>query len=206
MITSLTRMLIYVITDRRSRPDLHPEALIDAIVASGADMMQIREKDLEGGATLALARRAVQAGGAQVYVNGLVDVALAAGAAGVHLPADGVGAREIKRSWPGRLRVGVSAHTLDEARAAAEQGADFIAFGPVFDTPSKRRFGAPAGPRTLETVAREVQIPVFAIGGVDAARMKDIKHLPIAGVAVITAVVGAGDMKGAVSRLREAAL
>jgi len=199
-------MLIYVITDRRSRPDLQPEALIDAIVASGADMIQIREKDLAGGATLALARRAVQAGGAQVYVNGLVDVALASGAAGVHLPADGVGPDEVKRTWPGRLRVGVSAHTFAQARSAAERGADFIAFGPVFDTPSKRGFGAPVGPQALETVARGVEVPVFAIGGIDAARMKIIARLPIAGVAVIAAVVGDSDMKGAVSRLREAAL
>lgn len=199
-------MLIYVITDRRSRPDLQPEALIDAIVASGADMMQIREKDLASGATLALARRAVEARGARVYVNGLVDVALASGAAGVHLPADGVGPDDVKRAWPGRLEVGVSAHTLAAARAAAERGADFIAFGPVFDTPSKRGFGAPVGPQALEMVTKSVEVPVFAIGGIDAARMKSIAHLPIAGVAVIAAVVGAADMKGAVSRLREAAL
>ena len=199
-------MLIYVITDRLSRPDLLPEAMIDAVVHSGADMMQIREKDLGGGALLALARRAVQAKGAEVFVNGRIDVALASGAAGVHLPADGVGPRDVKQAWPGRLRVGVSAHTLDEARAAQSQGADFIAFGPVFDTPSKRRYGAPVGAQTLETVARSVALPVFAIGGIDAARMKSLARLPLAGVAVISAVVGAADMSAAVARLREAAL
>ncbi len=202
----MPRMLIYVIADRLSRPDLQPEAMIDAVAHSGADMMQIREKDLGGGALLGLARRAVQAEGAEVYVNGRVDVALAAGAAGVHLPADGVGPHDVKGAWHGSLRLGVSAHTLDEARAAQVNGADFIAFGPVFDTPSKRRFGAPVGPEALETVARAVKLPVFAIGGIDATTLERIARMPLAGVAVIAAVVSAADMKAAVARLREAAL
>lgn len=197
-------MLIYVITDRLSRPDLAPEAMIDAVVQSGADMMQIREKDLGAGALQTLARRAVQGGGPRVFVNGRVDVAVAAGAAGVHLPSDGVGADDVKRFWPG-LGVGVSAHGIEEARAAQRKGADFIAFGPVFDTPSKRRFGNPPGPVALEAVARAVDIPVLAIGGIDAANLGSIARLPIAGVAVIRAVVGQKDMKEAVARLRGAA-
>jgi thiamine-phosphate pyrophosphorylase len=199
-------MLIYVITDRLSRPDLPPEAMIDAVAQSGADMMQIREKDLGGGALLGLVRRAVQAQGAEVYVNGRIDVALASGAAGVHLPADGAGPGDVRGAWGARLKVGASTHTLDEARAAQAQGADFITFGPVFDTPSKRRFGAPVGPEALEAVLRAVSLPVFAIGGIDAARLRRMAPLPLAGVAVIGAVVSAADMREAVARLKEAAL
>ena len=199
-------MLIYVITDRTRRPDLTPETIIDAVADSGADMIQIREKDLGGLALLRLTRRAVASAHPGVFVNGRADVAMAASAAGVHLPSRGCPASDIRRAWPGRLRIGVSTHSLEEATGAERDGADFITFGPVFDTPSKRAFGAPVGIAALERVARSVRLPVLAIGGVDATRVRDLRSAGAAGAAVISAVITAPDMRRAVERLRDAAL
>ncbi|MFQ5720741.1 MAG: thiamine phosphate synthase [Acidobacteriota bacterium] len=198
------RMLIYVVTDRRARADLSAASLVSAVTCSGADMIQIREKDLPDGQLLDLARRAVAMGRAEVFVNGRADIALAAGASGVHLPADGVPVEAVKSTWPGRLRVGVSTHSLRQARRAADGGADFITFGPVFETESKKAYGPPVGVEALEAVVREVAVPVFAIGGILPARLGLISHVPLTGVAMISAVVGARDMGEAVSTIRAA--
>lgn len=202
-------MLIYVITDRRLRPDLSPEDLIDMLCRSGADMIQIREKDASTARLLAWTRRAVAAGGAggrpEVFVNGRADVALAAGARGVHLPADGLPVADATSRWARRLRVGVSVHSPGEARAAESAGAGFVTFGPVFETASKRAFGAPQGVGRLAEVVGAVRLPVFAIGGIDPSRMPDLAGLPLAGVAVISAVLSAPDAAVAVAGLRSAA-
>jgi len=199
-------MLIYVITDRRLRPDLELEALIDQVAGCGADMIQIREKDLTAAALLRCARRAVKpsSNGADVLVNGRADVALAAGAAGVHLPAAGVPAGAIRKSWGRALQIGVSTHSLQEAREAEAQGADFISFGPVFPTESKRVYGTPAGVSSLSKVVSAVRIPVFAIGGINVSTIGDLAGVPLAGISVVSAVVGHRDMAAATAGLREA--
>lgn len=157
-------MLIYVITDRRLRPDLDPLDLVERMARCGADMMQVREKDLDSASLLSLARRAVGAEGAEIYVNHRVDVALAAGARGVHLPADGLPEEVIATRWP-HLRRGRSTHGAREAIAAEAAGAHFITCGPVFDTPSKRPYGPPLGLQALREAAEAVRVPVIASGG-----------------------------------------
>ncbi len=199
-------MLIYVITDRRLRPDLDPASLVDEVAGSGADMMQIREKDLPAVDLLRLASRTALAGSSapDVFVNGRVDVALAAGAAGVHLPASGLPAGEVSAFWSERLRIGVSVHHVEEARDAESSGASFVAFGPVFDTPSKRRYGPPVGIAALEEVAAAVRIPVFAIGGINRSNIGQLRDVGIGGAAVISAVLLERDMAKAVGDLRAA--
>ena len=201
MVTSPARMLIYVVTDRRLRPDLTPEALVDEVARSGADMIQIREKDLPARSLLELAWCAA-ASPADVFVNGRPDIALTAGAEGVHLPAAGLPPERVKEAWGMRLRVGVSTHGLGEAVAAERSGADFITFGPVYETPSKGQYGPPLGIASLNETVETVGIPVFAIGGIDAARAGEVAGTGAAGVAVISSVVGSRNMKEAVARLR----
>jgi len=197
-------MLIYAISDRRLRPDLAAEELIEAMAGSGADRIQIREKDLPARRVLDLVRRAVASQAAPVFVNGRVDVALCGGARGVHLPASGIPVEEVRRLWGDRLEMGVSTHGLEEARRAERSGADYILFGPVFDTESKRRYGAPQGTDRLARVAASVGIPVYAVGGITAANAGGLAGTGIAGVAMISAIVGAADMSRAVEDLREA--
>jgi thiamine-phosphate pyrophosphorylase len=131
------------------------------LIGDGIDMIQIREKDLEAAELLDLAGKIValaRGTHTRVLVNDRLDVALAAGAHGVHLPSDGLPAHLVR---PLIDLVGVSTHTIDDVRSAERDGADFVVFGPVFDTPGKR----PIGLNALKDACRAVRIPVLAIGG-----------------------------------------
>jgi thiamine-phosphate pyrophosphorylase len=207
--------IICYVTDRKSLAESESGAgvlgRIHTAIAAGVDWVQIREKDLSGRELLGLAREAVAAGvGARVIVNDRVDVALAAGAAGVHLGRESLGARDVVR-WcragnaPADFLVGVSCHSLEEAREAEGAGAAYVFFGPVFDTPSKRGMGEPQGVARLREICRSVAIPVLAIGGVSEENSGDCVRAGAAGIAAIRmfqdarAVTG---IKDAVERLR----
>src|SRR5450759_3996952 len=140
-------MLRYYITDRRAAGGI--ESLLRCIQAASADYIQIREKDLSAKALLDLTRRAVAITKIPILVNGRADIALAAGAQGVHLPGGSIAPRELRRlAGFGAGLIAVSCHTLDEVRAAEAEGADFAVFGPIFTTPGK---GSPVG---LDALAR----------------------------------------------------
>ena len=198
-------MLLYAITDRRSRPDLQPEEMVDRLVRSGADMIQIREKDLSPRLLLPLVARAVAARSAEVFVNARADVALGAGAGGVHLPSAGLPVALVKARFGDSLRVGASTHSLEGALAAQAAGADLVVFGPVYETESKRTYGPPLGVARLAEVVAALHIPVFAIGGIDETHMPELVRARVAGAAVISAILRAPDMARAVSRLRAGA-
>lgn len=155
-------MLRYYITDRRAAGGIEP--LLRCIQAASADYIQIREKDLSAKALLDLTRRAVAITKIPILVNGRADIALAAGARGVHLPGGSIAPRELRRMTAGLIAV--SCHTLDEVRAAEAEGADFAVFGPIFATPGK---GSPVGLDALARAAASVRIPVLALGGVTTA-------------------------------------
>jgi len=169
--------------------------LRDAIrnaIAAGADWIQIREKDLEARWLTELARFAVaesRAQGARVFVNDRLDVLLAAGAAGVHLGEKSLPVEEVAawRNSTGRrdFQIGVSCHSLESARAAERAGADYIFFGPVFETPSKMAFGPPQGAKRLKEICASVNIPVLAIGGVNLENARACIEAGAAGVAAI---------------------
>jgi thiamine-phosphate pyrophosphorylase len=155
-------------------------------------LVQIREKDLDARSLVELARFAVaetREAGVRVFINDRLDVALAAGAAGVHLgekslPLEAV--IEWRRST-GRsdFQVGVSCHSLESARVAEQGGADYIFFGPVYATPSKAAFGAPQGIERLRVVCRSVEIPVLAIGGINLENAGACVEAGAAGIAAI---------------------
>jgi len=192
-------------------------ARIQAAVAAGVDSVQIREKDLAARELLALSRTAVRAAeetgtaNARVIVNDRLDVALAAGAAGVHLGGESLPAREAAR-WcrsgnaPADFLIGVSCHATEEAREAEDFGASYIFFGPVFDTPAKRRFGPPQGIAKLAEVCRAVRIPVIAIGGITEKNGPECFRAGAAGVAAIRLFQEADDaaeLKRAIERLHD---
>ncbi len=138
-----------------------------ALAAAGVDGLQLREKHLDDLDQCQLARsaRAAFPPPAVLLVNGRADVALAAGAAGVHLPADGVPAGAVRTHFGSGLLIGVSTHRLEEVERARRDGADYVVFGPVYPTPAKAGHGAPAGTRALARAAA-LGIPVYALGGV----------------------------------------
>ncbi|HYL47388.1 MAG TPA: thiamine phosphate synthase [Candidatus Limnocylindrales bacterium] len=186
--------VVCYVTDRKA---LRPEAPLQNVAekirfaaAAGANWVQIREKDLSARELLQLAQGAVQSGGARIVVNDRLDVALAAGAAGVHLGRASVQAADVVR-WcragnaPQGFLIGVSCHRFEEVQEAETSGADYAFFGPVFVTPSKRPFGAPQGIARLGEVCRAVGIPVLAIGGVEEENAISCIRAGAAGVAAI---------------------
>ncbi|HVF42602.1 MAG TPA: thiamine phosphate synthase [Pyrinomonadaceae bacterium] len=163
----------------------HVELAVEARVS----LVQIREKDLTARALFELASRAaalVRGSGTRVVLNDRADVARAAGCDGVHLTTRSLEARVVRRAFGEEFLIGVSAHTLEEARAGVEGGADFAVFGPVFDTPSKRAYGPPVGLGSLEEAARALSpFPLVALGGVDETNAGACFEAGAEGVAAI---------------------
>jgi thiamine-phosphate pyrophosphorylase len=172
----------------------------------GARAVQLREPGLAGKALLDLAealRGVFPAGDGTVVVNDRADVALAAGADGVHLGFRSIPVPEARRLFRSGT-IGVSVHDPQEARRAIEEGADYLVFGPVFETPSKRGKLEPRGLAALSEVAKASPVPVLAIGGIDASRARRCAEAGAFGVACIRALFARGDPRGAARAILEA--
>ena len=143
---------------------------VSAAISAGIDLIQIREKRMTARTLFQLTRQSVgltRGTVTRVLVNDRADIAAAAGAAGVHLTTRSIDAATIRRIFGSDFVIGVSTHSVDEARSAKEAGADFIVFGPVFDTSSKREYGAPVGVEELSNVTGKIgDFPMLALGGV----------------------------------------
>jgi thiamine-phosphate pyrophosphorylase len=196
--------VVHLITDRALEPD--PSARAAAALAGippGRVAVHLREKDLGGAALLALARAlaaACHACGQLLLVNDRLDVALAAGADGVHLPSAGVPPADARRLLGPAALVGVSCHSADDVRRARDGGASYATFGPIYDTPSKRAFGAPHGVAALREAAR-LGLPLVALGGLGPDRVAEVRAAGAAGVAAIRAWLAAPDPAAAVRAL-----
>ncbi|HYS80874.1 MAG TPA: thiamine phosphate synthase [Anaeromyxobacteraceae bacterium] len=192
---------LHLVTDRRFVPDLG-QAVTLALrnLPPGAAAVHLREKDLGGRELLALAREVgarCRAAGQLFLVNDRLDVALACGADGAHLPSAGVPPGEARRLLgPGRL-VGVSCHGAEDVRRAREGGADFATFGPLHATPSKLAYGPPLGLGALGRAA-QLGIPLVALGGIDALNAAKARMSGAHGVGVIRAWLGVPDPGAAV--------
>ena len=149
------------------------------------DWVQVRDKDLPARELIAVVRRAMSRVG-KVLVNSRVDVALAAGAAGVHLPSGSIAPSEWRRITPAGFLIGVSCHSLEDVVLAEQEGADYVVFGPVFDPLSKAPDLPARGLDELGRVARAVRIPVLALGGITWENAADCVAGGAAGVAGIT--------------------
>jgi thiamine-phosphate pyrophosphorylase len=196
---------LYLITDRRAARMPLPEAVRRAL-EGGVRAVQLREKDLPVRELLALARelRALtREFNAQLFINDRVDVAIAAGADGVHLGQQSMPASAARKAAGSRLLIGVSTHSPAEARAAQAEGADFITFGPVYDTPSKAHYGQPLGLVAVRDVKKDVALPVLAIGGIRSGNLLPVLSAGADGVAVISAILSAEDITKAAAALNK---
>ena len=196
--------VVHLITDRALAPDLASRAAAAlAGLPPGTAAIHLREKDLGGRDLLVLARTLAgvcRAHRQVLLVNDRLDVAVAAGADGVHLPSAGVPPAEARRLLgPGAL-VGVSCHSTADVSRALAGGASYATFSPIHDTPSKRPYGPPLGVAALRDAAR-LGLPLVALGGIDAPRAAEARTAGAAGVAAIRAWLVGGDPAGAVRAL-----
>jgi thiamine-phosphate pyrophosphorylase len=187
---------LYGIADTAFRRDLPLLDKIQAFISAGVGIVQVRAKGDSGRQILASTRQAVALGrqaGIRVVLNDRPDLAKLAQADGVHLGHEDLPVGEV-RAWLGPdFLIGATVRTLDEARAAAAAGADYVGFGPIFGTTTKSVGVAPRGLAMLAEVVRGSPIPVIAIGGIDLDRIGSVAATGVAGAAVVSAVLGAAD-------------
>lgn len=196
---------VYLVTDRAATGGRPLLDVVAAALRGGIGAVQLRERDLPARQLLGLAadlRALTRTHGAALLINDRIDVALACGADGVHLPASSFAVGDARALLgPARL-IGVSTHSVDEVARAAAAGADFAVLGPIFATPSKQRYGAPLGLAALRTARGQKAMPLFGIGGIEPHNADEVRGTGATGVAVIRAVLSNDDPEAAVRRLR----
>jgi thiamine-phosphate pyrophosphorylase len=206
---------------------------IAAMASAGVDWVQLREKDLSARELTKLVRealriaatpRAASPDAMRILVNDRVDIALAEQAHGVHLGENSLPAQEVRRlvaqtllftpsseglgparSAPKTFLLGASCHSLETAKAAAQNGAGYIFFGPIFATPAKASFGAPQGLNRLGEICRAVSIPVLAIGGITLKNAASCFEAGAAGIAAIGLFQASTDPVATIATLRKMA-
>ena len=189
MRAGLSRPVFCLVTDRqRAQGDGPLVRLVRQAAAAGVNLVQIRERGLDDRSLLALTRAivgAVERTSARVVVNDRVDVALAAGADGVHLRADSPPSAAVRAMVPAGFLVGRSVHSEAEAIEAAATGVDYLILGTIFPTASKPAGGSPLGLEPLERAARAIRVPILAIGGITADNAGKVAAAGAAGFAAI---------------------
>jgi thiamine-phosphate pyrophosphorylase len=203
----LDELKLSLVTDRAQTRGRDLASVVEECLAAGLPAVQVREKDLPAAELAALCRRLrepTRARGALLIVNDRADVALAVGADAVQRTHASLSVADIRAVADKRLRIGASVHSWQDAVAAEGEGADWIVFGPIYDTASKRRYGAPQGLAKLDQVARAVRIPVIAIGGITPERVAEVRAAGAHGVAAISAILSADSPATATRRFLEA--
>ena len=191
---------LLLVTDRTQTGGRSLPALIRQAIDAGLPAIQLRERDLSTGELLALAREIQSITAARavpLILNDRVDLALAMNADGVHLRANSMPVAVARRLVGADCLIGVSTHSIREVEQANREGADYVLFGPIFDTPSKRPFGPPLGVAALTEACHCSAIPVFAVGGVTSLLVSDIRRAGAHGVAVIGAILTRDDAAAA---------
>ena len=196
---------LYLVTDRSLSRGRATVEIVRAAVAGGVTCVQLREKSCgtrefieEARALVAVLRDA----GVPLIVNDRVDVALAAGAAGVHLGQRDMALADARRLGPAGWIIGISAESVEDAIRAEKEGADYIGVSPVFATPTKTDTAPPLGLEGLRAIRAAVKIPLVAIGGIQMANARDVIRAGADGLAVVSAIASADSPQTAAAALR----
>ena len=196
---------LYLISDRNQCAGRSFMDTIGHAFAAGVRCLQIREKDLPSNALywfVGEVQEIVKKYQSTLLINDRADIVQATGADGVHLPETGLPPDVTRKCLPAGKLIGVSTHSLDRALEAEDLGADFVTFGPVFYTPSKAPYGDPLGLATLARVTASMNIPVFALGGINPENTVHCMDAGAHGVAAISAILAASDVQKAVADFR----
>ena len=196
---------LYLVTDRQLAGERPIEEVVRQAISGGVTTVQLREKGTPSGEFLRIAsslRALTRKAGVTLIVNDRLDIALAAGADGVHVGQEDLPAERARELLGTNRILGVTAADEEEARAAAAGGADYIGCNAVFSTPTKTDTGPAIGLDGLERLVNCVDIPVVAIGGINAGNAGDVLSTGVEGIAVVSAVVSANDPALATGELR----
>ncbi len=205
MPTLSSRLLL--VTDRHQTKGRSLVPLLQRVLAVGIPAIQLRERDLSVRELVSLAREVqavTESRKSQLLINDRIDVALALEGVGVHLRSNSLPLSVARKMLGPQRLLGMSVHAVEEAVRAEAVGADYIVLGPIYETPSKQMFGPPLGLHTLEKACALVRIPIIGIGGVTAARAREMRHAGAFGAAVITAILGADDVESATREVLDA--
>lgn len=198
---------LYLVTDRNQTGGRDLLWVLERALEGGVRAVQLREKDLGGRELFVLAektKRLCERYQANLFVNDRVDVALGVDAEGVHLGGDSMPVRAARELLGAEKLIGVSTHSIKEAREAEQEKADFILFGPVYFTPSKAAYGEPQGLGRLKEVVEKISLPVYAIGGVKVGHIAEVKETGVRGIALISAILSVVDPRGAAQEILKA--
>jgi thiamine-phosphate pyrophosphorylase len=196
---------LYVVLDRTAARGRDLEDLLAAVIDGGCRMVQLREKEWPSGRLLPLAKRLRERcarAGVTFVVNDRVDLAVAVNADGVHVGQDDLPAPDARRLLRDGMLLGVSTHSVAQARAAHGDGADYVAVGSMFPTTSKPDFEL-VGPVLVRTLRPELRVPLIGIGGITHDNVADVIRAGADGVAVISAICSASDPTAATRRFLE---
>ena len=194
---------LYAIVDPEQTGGRPVASVIDAMLAGGVSVLQLRVKDLPADEFLRLAltaRERTARAGCLLIVNDRVDIALAAQADGVHLGQEDL-PLEAARPLVGEKLIGISTHSPEQAEAAERGGADYIGFGPMFPTRTKETGYASQGPARLESVRQRVRIPIVAIGGITAENVAQTWNSGADAAAIISYLTRGDDVTARVKEI-----
>lgn len=197
---------VYLVTDRRKTAERPLAAVVKEALAGGVKALQLREKDLLPRDLFTVAtelRHLTHKAGAKLLINGRMDICLAVGADGVHLPSDHLPTSLVRKVVGKERIIGISVHTLKEAVTAEKEGADYVVMGPIYWTLSKASYGSPLGIEALREATQGLSIPVFAIGGITIEKVKEVLEAGASGVAVVSSILSAAHVREASTRLIE---
>jgi thiamine-phosphate pyrophosphorylase len=204
-VISCSRWRLYVIVDRSAVGDRDLADVAGAAVRGGADVIQLRDKVASARELMAAAERLLavtRAAGIPLIVNDRADVARAVGADGVHLGQEDLPVAAARTLLGTDRLIGKSTHSLEQALAAAAEGADYLGVGPIFPTPTKAEYRS-VGTPLIGDVARQVRIPWVCIGGIDGTNVGTVLEAGARCVAVVRAVCGAPDAEAAARSLKQ---
>jgi thiamine-phosphate pyrophosphorylase len=202
---SLSQPWLYLITDRTACDRQDVLTLVEMAARAGVDLIQIREKDLPVKAVCHLVERAATrtaSSKVRILVNDRLDVALSCGVHGVHLTTQSLPTAVARKIVGSDFLIGVSTHSMAQAKQAETEGADFIVLGPVFETPSKASFGPPLGLAAFADIVRSVTIPVLALGGINLQNFHQVLDQGASGIAAIRLFAGASALEEVVTQMK----
>ena len=197
------KLLLYAVTDRAWTGKMSLAQQVEAALQNGATCVQLREKELDEEQFLAEAleiRALCRSYGVPFIVNDNVDIAIRCAADGVHVGQEDMKAEDVRRRVGENMIIGVSAHTVEEAHRAVENGADYLGVGAVFSTATKTNVGNMPF-ETLREICHAVEIPVVAIGGISKTNIMQLSGSGVDGVAVVSAIFAAEDPGSAAAEM-----